>query len=182
MARPKPRRPRRYHPLPKGTWHISTRARYSSGAPHWAYDYGAPFGTPVKAPRDAYVGLVRDGEPDFAGPKPGRPGNVVVLQWTTDNGRKRALFFNHLRKGSVRVKAGQKVKAGQQIAEVGSSGNSTGPHLHLAGLEYWPSWGNLYNYMASPTLRIYPPNKVWRGPLGRWRERVESWLNKRRNK
>ena len=178
MARPK--RPRRYHPLPAGTWHIATRARYSSGSPHWAYDYGAPFGTPIRAPRDGYIGLVRDGEPDFAGPKPGRPGNMLVLQWTGDKGEKRALFFNHLQKGSVKVKTGQKVKAGQHLARVGSSGNSTGPHLHLAGLRYWPTWVNLYNYMSSPSLRIWPPNRVWRGPLGRWRERLESWHNRRR--
>lgn len=151
----------RKHPLGH-SYPISAKSHYSSGSPHWAYDYACPMGTKVVAPRDGTIGLVRDGEPDGLGPKPGRPGNVVVLQWKTKKGEKRALFFNHLQKGSVKVKTGQKVKAGQQLARTGNSGNSTGPHVHLAGLRYWPTWGNLYDYMNAASLRLWKPNRVWR--------------------
>ena len=152
----------RKHPFGKLRPRISAKAHYSSGAPHWAYDYAVNMGTPIYAPRDGVIGLVRDGEPDVLGPKPGRPGNMVVLQWTTKKGQRRALLFNHMQKGSVKVKPGQKVKAGQMLGKSGNSGNSSGPHCHIAGMTYWPTWSNLYVYMNNASSRIYPPNKVWR--------------------
>jgi murein DD-endopeptidase MepM/ murein hydrolase activator NlpD len=152
----------RVHPFGKLRPRISAKAHYSNGAAHWAYDYATAMGTKLYAPRDGTIGLVRDGEPDGLGSKPGRPGNLVVLQWTTKAGEQRALFFNHLQRGSVKVKTGQKVKAGQVLGKTGNSGNSSGPHCHVAGLRYWPTWGNLYGYMMAPSQRIYPPNQVWR--------------------
>jgi murein DD-endopeptidase MepM/ murein hydrolase activator NlpD len=152
----------RVHPFGKIRPPISAKSHYSSGAPHWAYDYAAPMGTPIYAPRDGIIGLTRDGEPDELGQKSGRPGNMVVLQWTTKKGKRRALLFNHMQKGSVRVGNGQKVKAGTMLGKTGNSGNSSGPHCHVAGLTYWPDWGNLYAYMNDAQYRIYPPNQVWK--------------------
>lgn len=43
--------------------------------------------------------------------------------------------YFHLRKGSVLVTAGERVRRGQKLAEVGSSGSSTDPHLHFDWLE-----------------------------------------------
>jgi murein DD-endopeptidase MepM/ murein hydrolase activator NlpD len=40
-------------------------------------------------------------------------------------------FFAHARFGSIRVREGEEVRMGQQLAEVGHSGNSTAPHLHF---------------------------------------------------
>jgi murein DD-endopeptidase MepM/ murein hydrolase activator NlpD len=40
-------------------------------------------------------------------------------------------MYGHLKRGSIRVKEGDKVKQGQNIALVGNSGNSTAAHLHL---------------------------------------------------
>ena len=54
-------------------------------------------------------------------------GNYVKIQHS--NGT--YSYYLHLRKGSVRVKVGQTVKCGQQLGQVGSSGCSTGPHLHF---------------------------------------------------
>jgi murein DD-endopeptidase MepM/ murein hydrolase activator NlpD len=42
----------------------------------------------------------------------------------------------HLRRGSLRVAKGQRVRAGQQVAECGNSGNSTEPHLHLQLMDH----------------------------------------------
>jgi hypothetical protein len=54
-------------------------------------------------------------------------GNHVIL----DLGDGRYAFYAHLRPGTVKVKAGQKVSVGEQIAETGNTGSSTGPHLHF---------------------------------------------------
>jgi len=40
-------------------------------------------------------------------------------------------FFAHARIGSIRVTAGKQVHVGQELAQVGHSGNSTAPHLHF---------------------------------------------------
>ncbi|MEH0057799.1 MULTISPECIES: M23 family metallopeptidase [Auritidibacter] len=54
-------------------------------------------------------------------------GNRVVIQH--DDGTYAA--YAHLRRGSVRVEVGQRVEAGEVIAEVGNTGNTTEPHLHV---------------------------------------------------
>ena len=54
-------------------------------------------------------------------------GNSVVI----DHGNGEFSFYGHLKPGSVRVHAGEHVARGQQIGALGSSGNSTEPHLHF---------------------------------------------------
>jgi hypothetical protein len=54
-------------------------------------------------------------------------GNHVVVAI----GGGRYAFYAHMQPGSVRVKAGQKVKVGQVLGLLGNSGNSDGPHLHF---------------------------------------------------
>ena len=53
-------------------------------------------------------------------------GNVVVI----GHGYSEFSYLAHLQAGSVSVEEGQMVKRGQQIALVGNSGHSPGPHLH----------------------------------------------------
>lgn len=54
-------------------------------------------------------------------------GNYVVVK----HGPEEFSFYAHLKQKSIRVKVGDKVKAGQRIAQVGSTGHSTEPHLHF---------------------------------------------------
>jgi murein DD-endopeptidase MepM/ murein hydrolase activator NlpD len=54
-------------------------------------------------------------------------GNHVVL----DLGGGVYAVLAHLRRGSLRVAKGQRVGAGEQVADCGNSGNSTEPHLHF---------------------------------------------------
>ena len=63
----------------------------------------------------------------LASGKRGIAGNLVVIA----HGEGEFSMYVHLKPGSVRVKKGQKVKAGEEIAALGSSGNSTEPHLHF---------------------------------------------------
>ena len=88
---------------------------YGSMRMHTGIDIGAPHGSPVVAVQDGYV--------VFRG-NMGAYGNVVLIE----HGDCRT-FYAHLSR--INVKAGEKVRAGQKIGEVGSTGLSTGPHLHF---------------------------------------------------
>ncbi len=88
------------------------------------------FGEPVLAPADGTVVRVLDlvaDEPVAAIGQTPSEGNHVLL----DIGDGRYAVLEHLRQGSVRVSAGERVQRGQQIAAVGDSGDSLVPHLHL---------------------------------------------------
>ena len=87
----------------------------------------------VVAAADGTVLRVRDGEPDVSvkvrKELNGRDaGNGVVI----DHGGGWETQYSHLRMGSVRVKPGEKIRAGDQIGLIGMSGNAEFPHLHFA--------------------------------------------------
>ena len=86
-----------------------------SGA-HTGLDIGASSGSPVK--------VAASGTVIWAGYK-GSLGNLVVVQHT--NGVQ--TYYGHCSK--IYVSSGQSVSQGQTISAVGSTGNSTGPHLHF---------------------------------------------------
>jgi murein DD-endopeptidase MepM/ murein hydrolase activator NlpD len=66
-------------------------------------------------------------------------GTVIVAEWYSgygycviiDHGGGVWTLYGHIRKGGIRVSSGDKVNRGDVIAESGSTGNSTGPHLHF---------------------------------------------------
>ncbi|MBM4332089.1 MAG: hypothetical protein FJ117_12870 [Deltaproteobacteria bacterium] len=94
-----------------------TRLSSSSGGtrPHMGIDISAPSGTPVVAPADGVV--------SFAG-RESEYGRLICL----DHGHGYSTMFGHLK--DLFVQTGDKVKRGQTIGTVGTSGKSTGPHLH----------------------------------------------------
>lgn len=83
--------------------------------PHYGIDIAAPAGTPVHAPAE---GVVRMADPDLY-----FSGGTLIL----DHGHGVSSSFLHLRR--IRVDEGDRVRPGQVIAEVGSTGRSTGAHL-----------------------------------------------------
>ncbi len=92
-------------------------------------------GVDVLAAAPGRVARLRDGVPDISIRAPGAPsvagrecGNAVVI----DHGGGWETQYCHLAKGSVRVKPGDAVGAGQPIARVGLSGETEFPHLHLS--------------------------------------------------
>lgn len=85
-------------------------------------------GVDVYAAAAGVVALVDDGHPDRCVGDCATPENVVLL----GHADRTATAYVHLRKGSILVKEGDVVRRGQKIAEVGSSGNSTDPHLHFS--------------------------------------------------
>ncbi|WP_068473834.1 MULTISPECIES: OapA family protein [unclassified Oleiphilus] len=84
---------------------------------HKGTDYAASRGTPIKA--------TGDGKVTFAGRKGGY-GNVVILQ----HGQKITTLYAHMHKFARNIKVGKRVKQGQIIGYVGSTGLASGPHLH----------------------------------------------------
>ena len=83
--------------------------------PHWGIDIAAPTGTAVLSPADGIVTLV---EPDLY-----FSGATLMIA----HGYGLASTFLHLDR--IDVALGQRVRQGEQIATIGSSGRSTGPHL-----------------------------------------------------
>jgi len=83
---------------------------------HAGLDFAAPVGTPILA---AAGGVVSAAEYNPA------YGNMVVI----DHGNGLQTLYGHASK--LEVRAGEIVRKGQQIANVGSTGRSTGSHLHF---------------------------------------------------
>lgn len=87
------------------------------------------FGQTIVAPAGGMVVTATDGEADN---RPGEntaktaPGNHVII----NHGQGEHSLIAHLRSGSVAVKAGQRVSAGDAVGECGNSGKSDLPHLH----------------------------------------------------
>ena len=95
---------------------LTSRYGYRWGRTHTGIDIGAPYGTNIKA---AAAGTVT-----FSGWK-GALGNLVVIS----HGNGIQTYYGHCSK--LLVSAGQTVSAGQAICKVGSTGHSTGNHLHF---------------------------------------------------
>lgn len=106
------------------------------GEMHQGVDFGAPLGAPIYAFADGVVVAAQDtGVGGF--------GGWVVIDHTVD-GKKISTVYGHEDPGGIDVKVGDTVTAGQKIAKVGNSGQSSGPHLHF---EVWEG-GRLSNGQA----------------------------------
>jgi murein DD-endopeptidase len=93
-------------------------------------------GAEVLAVADAVVAAAADDIPDntasAAWPGASKPENASGNYIALDLGHGRFAFYEHLKSGSVAVKAGDRVKTGQVIGRLGNSGSSSmGPHLHF---------------------------------------------------
>jgi hypothetical protein len=96
------------------------------------YDYGAE----ILAVADGRVSDVKDDLPENNGSSERSSrsitidnvvGNYVIL----DLGQGRFALYAHLQPGSLKVKVGDRVSAGEVLARLGNSGNSDAPHLHF---------------------------------------------------
>ena len=84
---------------------------------HKGVDYAAPRGTPIKATGDGKIAL--------AG-RHGGYGNAVIIQ----HGNRYRTLYAHMQRFAKGIRTGGTVKQGQIIGYIGTTGLSTGPHLH----------------------------------------------------
>lgn len=112
------------YPLTK-TYRITSEYGYridpitgQRGAFHNGIDFGAPNGADI---------LAAEGGTVITAEWYGGFGNAVII----DHGGGLWTLYGHIRPGGIKVKKGDKVNKGQKIAEVGTTGRSTGYHLHF---------------------------------------------------
>lgn len=110
--------------------------KFNVATGHRAIDYAASHGTPVRTTANGTV--------SFAG-RNGPYGNFITVR---HNG---TYSTNYAHLSRLAVRAGQKVAQGETVGFVGSTGFSTGPHLHYEMVKY----GEKIN----PLLEVLPPGK-----------------------
>lgn len=119
---------------------------------HAAVDFGAPIGTPIYAPADGYVEVIRPSNSNVGN------GNFIRI----DHSYGFATSYSHL--DSFNVKSNEFVRKGDIIGFTGETGLSTGPHLHyeiilgrkklnpepFLSFHQDPSWENLAKIQGVP--------------------------------
>ncbi|MDD4382248.1 MAG: M23 family metallopeptidase, partial [Candidatus Dojkabacteria bacterium] len=87
------------------------------------------YGTVIYSPCVGYVKDLQDGikdQPLRVKDSSAGGGNDIVIGCNGFN-----VYMAHIKSGSFRVKLGDKVQIGDELAEIGNSGNTDGPHLHI---------------------------------------------------
>lgn len=129
------------HPV-KDSWVSSGFPYYPEdfgGGVHLGIDYAAGLGTPLYAPANGIVIVASDGCPTWGGlgnncgwqnggiNSGGNQVHMVMAAGGTIYG----MIIMHAENGTIAVNVGDVVEQGQYLANVGSSGSSTGPHAHV---------------------------------------------------
>lgn len=120
------------HPMKQGTYQVSSGYGPRWGSFHAGLDFAAPIGTPIYAAAD---GVVVEGKERY---NVSGFGSWIWLDCQDSVGKD--FIYGHVKHDGILVKAGDRVRAGQQIGVVGNEGQSTGPHCHF---EVWGSPGRL---------------------------------------
>ena len=97
-------------------------------------------------------------------------GNHVIIEHEGEESGGCYSLYAHLRQGSLRVGVGQWVEEGQQLAQVGSTGNSSMPHLHIhldrprpeqaAGIPWLFDWEPEQDPAQGPRVPARPPRRT----------------------
>ncbi|MGO4703650.1 M23 family metallopeptidase [Dyella sp. 2RAB6] len=143
------------------------------------------YGAEVIAVADGVVRDTRDGEQEHKplSPQPepasltadGLFGNYVVLELQP------GIFatYAHLKKGSVKVKPGDRIQRGQLLGQLGQSGNSAAPHLHFQlstavtfeGSEGLPYVFESFDYLGPESeAQLFGQGEAWKEPAGEQRK------------
>jgi len=158
-------------PLPDGLEVAVTQGNHGSshvGDQAFAYDFGVPLGTAVRAAAPGVVAWVEQDSDAYGVDDSFRnSANYVVL----DHGGGLYTAYVHLAQGGVDVAPGDVVAAGERLGVTGLSGQLTGPHLHFhvenawaetlparfvggAGCTLWPQAGEVVRADASDRAHL----------------------------
>lgn len=141
---------------------------YSSGSVHRAWDVNDPSdgkpGTKIRAHRRMKILAGNDGvkNPSSASPGSNKPSNWILLGChkkdgdgkTVDKSKRMTIYIQHLSPGWSKKHGGQwnvgdQVNPGDLVANMGITGNTSGPHLHLAAMWGWVNQeSDRYLYMS----------------------------------
>lgn len=113
-------------PLGTASYTITSKACAWRGYSHGGIDLGVSAGTPIYAAQAGVVIDIENGCSGTYGSSCGASGNYVQIR----HGGKIDTIYMHMIQNTPTVKVGDKVGKGQLIGKVGSTGRSTGPHLH----------------------------------------------------
>lgn len=140
-------------PIQNGSYWISARPwYYLGGGKHLGADLAASVGTALVAPANGIVIATYGSCPTYGSLSSGCGmgyGNYIVMIVSANN-TTYGVLYAHLQNGGVNVGVGQTISQGQVIGRVGSSGGSTGPHLHvelfyLGSASVSEAYNNWYN-------------------------------------
>lgn len=125
---------------------VLSRGRETTGDPARLESYPA-FGQPYHAPVSGRIVRAEGSRPDLP---IGETDSEAILgnHLVIEAGPGRFVLLAHLQEGSLQVRAGDLVRAGQFVARCGNSGNTSGPHLHIQIQDRAD--------FESPSLRTYP--------------------------
>lgn len=126
---------------------------------HTGIDYGCPLNTPILASADGTV--------VFAGWDKTGYGNMVIVQHSPEC----STLYAHL--SSIHVTVGEKVKQGELLGHSGTTGNSTGPHLHFEARRKWNDYKSHFDPFTLPLKSVddntqpvlQPEQKLAAGPV-----------------
>lgn len=132
---------------PTKLWPVPGHSSISSNFGHRIFDGKQEFhrGIDIPAPSGAGVITPWAGKITFAGESPASWGYGIRVD--VDHGSGKLTRYAHL--SAVSVKTGDQVKAGQTIGKIGSTGRSTGPHLHFE-IVFDDQPKNPLNYLSKP--------------------------------
>lgn len=149
---------------PYSKWHISSSFGPRSGRFHYGTDYATSKGSNIYSPMSGTVTLN-----DFEG---NGYGNWVRL--LGDNGY--TFIFGHMNERS-KLKVGQHINTGDLIGHVGSTGRSTGPHLHFEVRKPDGTAMNDQDYWKSPDSKSSAKSGIVRNLLSMISEKLSSNYN-----
>lgn len=109
---------------------MEERVVFGESDVHTAWDLAAGNNTPVKATCDGTVIQVSFTQKENVTNTSAGGGNQIKIKCEVDDEVSYTVWYAHLYPDSSKVKEGDSVKAGEELAGVGTTGYSTGPHLH----------------------------------------------------
>lgn len=107
---------------------------------HTGIDYGCPLGTPILASAEGTVVFAAWDKTGY--------GNTVIIRHTSD----RSTLYAHL--SDISVKLGEVVHQGTMIGHSGTTGNSTGPHLHFEARKQWNDYKSHFDPFQLPMMTV----------------------------